>query len=265
MDRYLRVFRFAAEVFAMGTKNRILFMPMLANVAFAAPVNMGLAIAASLVESSAGAYSLMSVGITALYFIDYFSNSLTASLIYDQVTTGRADIETALSRTRKVVGSIALFAGISAFFDMLQAYANERNDIVSRVLTRVLYSIWTTATYVCMPAMVLEGTSFGAAFTRSKDLAKNDPTQVGVGIIGVGVVNYALGAVIFSLAYKLYALVGGMLGAALFYTLINVYWAVSGFLKISYFTCFYMWARECEQKRSSSPALAPAPLAAAMA
>lgn len=152
-------------------------------------------------------------------------------------------------------------------FDLLQAYANERNDFVSRLAARVLYAVWTTATAVVMPAMVLEGLGFGAAFSRSKDLASNDPTNVGIGAVGIGVANYALGGATFALANKLFeslAESSPMLGAALFFTVINVYWAVSGYLKITYFTCFYLWARECERTQSSSPSLAPAPLAAVL-
>ena len=268
MDRYFRVFRFAGQVFAMAARKPMLLAPMMANIAFAAPLNLGLAVALGLVESEGASYALLAFGISSLYFIDYFANGLTASLIYDEVTTGRADLGAALSRTRKVVGGIALFAAISAMFDLLQAYASERNDLFSKIATRILYMIWTTATYVVMPAMVIESTSFGRAFSRSKELAENDPTQVGVGVIGIGAVNYALGAAVFTAAFKVWgalAVSHPILGAVFFYTLVNLYWAVSGYLKITYFTCFYLWAKDCERHQSTSPELAPAPLAAVLA
>ena len=46
----------------------------------------------------------------------------------------------------------------------------------------------------------------------------------------------------------------------LFFGMVNVYWAVSGWLKIAYSTCFYMWARQCEAQGSTDSALAPLPL-----
>jgi hypothetical protein len=268
MERYLRVFNFAFRVFGMAARSPLLLAPIAANIALAAPFTLGCAVALQLVESNAGAYTVLAIGITLLYFIDYFCNAVTSSLIYDQVTTDRADLATALTRTRRVVGGIAIFAAISAAFDMLQAYASERNDIVAKIATRVLYALWTTATYVVMPAMVLEGLSFGSAFSRSKQLASTDPTNVGIGAVAIGVVNYALGAAVFYLANKLYLAVGDsspILGGLLFYSVINVYWAISGYLKITYFTCFYLWARECERTGSANPALAPAPLAAVLA
>lgn len=267
MERYLRVFSFAFRVFGMAGRNPLLLAPIAANIALAAPFMMGCAIALGQVESNAGAYTVLAVGVTLLYFIDYFCNAITASLISDQVTTGSAELGVALQRTRRVLGGLAIFAAISAAFDILQAYANERNDIVAKIATRVLYALWTTATYVVMPAMVLEGLSFGSAFSRSKQLASEDPTNVGIGAVAIGVVNYALGGVVFYLAHKTLLSVGEaspILGAFLFYSIVNVYWALSGYLKITYFTCFYLWAKECERTQSPDPALAPAPLAAVL-
>lgn len=268
MERYLRVFKFAGEVFGRAGKRPLLLAPLLANLAFAAPINVGLAIALALVESRPASYALLVFGIGTLYFIDYFCNGLTASLIHDEVTGHQVDLMAALERTRKVAGGIAQFAAISALFDLLQAYASERDDIVSKLATRVLYMLWTTATYVVMPAMVIEGTSFGRAFSRSKELAQNDPTQLGVGVVAIGAVNYVLGATVFMLAYKLsdaLAAAYPVLAGLAFYTLVNVYWALSGYLKISYFTCFYLWARACERTSSKSPGLAPTPLSAVIA
>lgn len=267
MERYLRVFNFAFRVFGMAGKSPVLLAPIAANIALAAPFMLGCAVALNAVDSNAGAYTVLAVGVTLLYFIDYFCNAVTASLIHDQVIGGRPDVGAALQRTKRVVGGIALFAAISAAFDLLQAYVSERNDLVAKIATRVLYALWTTATYVVMPAMVLEGLSFTDAFSRAKQLASNDPTNIGIGAVAIGVVNYALGGAVFYLAHKLHIAVAGsspILGAMLFYSIVNVYWAVSGYLKITYFTCFYLWARECERTQTSSPSLAPAPLAAVL-
>jgi hypothetical protein len=41
---------------------------------------------------------------------------------------------------------------------------------------------------------------------------------------------------------------------------VNLYWAVSGWLKAAYATCFYLWACECVRRQSTDRALAPLPL-----
>ena len=109
------------------------------NLVFAIPVMIGLAVAVGLTENEMMSRVLLIVGVTGLYFIDYFCAGLTASLIYDQVTTGDASFEQAKKR---------------AF-------------------------------------------SLGAAFSRSKDLMKQDPTNVGTGMIGVSAMVYVLGIAVF--------------------------------------------------------------------
>jgi hypothetical protein len=268
MDRYLRVFKFTFQVWGMVRQNSKLLEPMIYNLLVAVPCMAVLSVLLDLTESENVAYVLLVVGITLLYFIDYFCAGLTASLIYEQVTHGRASFTNAKKRTWAARRGILTFAAISALFDILSSYAQERDDWLGKLLTSILYSIWTTATFVVMPAMVIEGVSFTVAFSRSKDLMKRDPTNVGTGVIGIAAVNYLLGAATFWLAYTtdgLLSEIHPILGAMAFFTFVNVYWAVSGFIKISYFTCFYLWARECERKGSPSPTLAPAPLAAAMA
>ena len=113
-----------------------------------------------------------------------------------------------------------------------------------------------------------ENTGFFNAFKRSKDLAANDPTQVGSGIIGMGLATYILGVVCWGLGVGSFNVLGNfspLLGMFAMMFFVNIYWALGGYLKITYFTCFYLWARECERQGSADPRLAPAPLAAAMA
>ena len=116
--------------------------------------------------------------------------------------------------------------------------------------------------------MVIENVGFFAAFKRSKEIMKEDPTQVGSGIIGLALVNWVLGIVCAAIAYNgapIVAKLHPLLGAIFFYTFFNLYWAVAGFFKITYFTCFYLWAQRCAEEGSAETSLAPEPLAKALA
>jgi hypothetical protein len=267
MDKYLKVFKFTFEVFGMAMKNKVLLRPLIFNVIFGMIVSVGLAFAYSAIENPTVSYIILASGLVLLYFIDYFNNGLTTSLIYEQVTTGNAQFGTAMSRTMKSLPGILTFAAISGLLDLLASYASERKDVVGKLVLRLIYWVWTTAVYVVMPTMVIENTGFFAAFTKSKDYMKNDPTQVGTGVIGVGIASWALGTVCVGGAYAaLRALlpVNVILAAFCFYFLTNLYWGLSGFIKTTYFTCFYLWAKECEKKGSAEANLAPAPLAACL-
>jgi hypothetical protein len=267
MDKYLKVFKFTGEVFGMAMKNKVLLRPLLFNVIIGMVVSVGLAFGYSVIENETVAYIILATGLVLLYFIDYFNNGLTASLIYEQVTTGEAQFSTAMSRTMKSLPGILTFAAISGLLDLLASYASERKDVVGRVITRLIYWLWTTAVYVVMPTMVIENTGFFAAFKKSKEYMENDPTQVGTGIIGIGIASWVLGAVCVSAAYgalRVLLPVNVILAAFCFYFITNIYWGLSGFIKTTYFTCFYLWAKECEAKGSAEAELAPAPLAACM-
>lgn len=268
MSRFFRVFKFSVEVLSLIRTNPALLNPIFFNIAFTVPVSMVLAYGGLLVETRTQANILMGTGLTLLYFMDYFCNGMTCSMIYDQVTGGHATVSQALRRTAQSAPGIFVFAAVSGLLDLLTTAAQQAPSQYRRVLAEIIYRVWTTAVYVVMPAMVVERLSFGESFARSKTLMREDPTQVGLGVIALSVVNWALGIGTAYVAYRgapVVATVHPLLGGIFFYTFFNMYWALAGFVKITYFTCFYLWARSCEQERSADPALAPAPLANALA
>jgi Family of unknown function (DUF6159) len=267
MGSIFRVFGFTAQVFGMVGRNPRLLTPVALNIGIAAPVNILLVIAMFLVpdayQRSLGNVVAF-IGVSALYFIDYFCAGLTASMVYDQVTTGDAQLGPAFKRTLKASPGILIFAVVSGFFDLLSHLASQREGImrvIGPVVMAIVRAVWTTATYVIMPALVIEGIGFGDAFKRSKNLMENDPTQVGVGVVGLGMVTYVLNVVIVGAAFTLLnAIPNLIIGGILFFTLVNAFWAISGYLKGVYYTCYYLWAVECERQHSASPQLAPEPL-----
>jgi hypothetical protein len=258
------------EVLGMVKTNPRLLTPLVINLGVAVPINIVVAVIYGLLSDKMGflASIFLPVGLIILYFIDYFCNGLACSLIYDQVTTGDAQLGNATKRTLKAVPGIVVFATISGILDLITSYAQERRDILGTILLGIVRSIWTTATYVVMPSMVIEGLGFFPAFKRSKELMENDPTQVGVGYIAIGFVTTVLGIATIGSAYFLSNLVSGVsfiLSGIVFFTMVNVYWSVSGYLRITYYTCFYLWASQCVVAQRADPALAPAPLRNAMA
>jgi hypothetical protein len=271
---FSRAFEFMSQIVTLAKGNSTLLKPLVWDLAITTPIMFVFAILDYLVWRFTGSATLgwIVLGVEAflLYFVDYLCNSITCSLMYDYATTGTASTEVAIPRVKKALPGVITFAAVSALLDVASTYARERNDVVSKIVLRVLRAVWTTATYVIMPALVIEGVSFGAAFGRSKKLMDQDPTGVGAGVVALSIISYAVAAVCFPLAYFIMSLfaripvVGIPLGAFLGMAVINLYWSVSGWLKISYATCFYLWARECEAQGRQDASLAPAPLRAAL-
>jgi pSer/pThr/pTyr-binding forkhead associated (FHA) protein len=264
---FSRALAFMGQIFSLAGQHKALLKPLVYDVLLTTPIMAAFTVLEFFVHSRNGFYAVMGVEAFLLYFVDYACNAITASLIYDYSTTGEATMASALPRVKKALPGVLTFAAVSALLDVASTYARERNDIVSRIVLRVLRAIWTTATYVIMPALVIEGVSFGDAFKRSKALMDEDPTGVGAGIVAMSITSYIVAAVCFPLSYVVMRALGhihpaiGALGAML---IVNLYWSVSGWMKIAYSTCFYMWARECERTHTPDRALAPLPLRTAL-
>ena len=269
MSRFFRVFTFMGQVLGMIRQNPKLLAPLGINLMVAIPAMVVFSLIYSVTQDQGAiSYVVAVVGITGLYFIDYFCNGLTVSLIYDQVTTNDASLKDAFGRALRASPGILIFAAVSALMELAATYARERDDMVAEIVAGIVRAIWTAATYVVMPALVIENMGFFKAFSRSKELAENDPTQVGAGVIGMGIVTYLLGLACWALGVGAFKVLGGIhpfAGVFGFMFFVNLYWAFGGYLKITYFTCFYLWARECETQGSADPSLAPAPLQVALA
>lgn len=263
LGSFSRALDFYAQMFTLGMTHKALLMPLVYDLAITTALSIFLCLITLFIHSASVYYLLITVGTGALYFIDYACNSLTASLIYDQVSTGQSSMKDALPRVQKSLPGIITFAAVAGLLDMASTWARERHDVLARILLDIVRKIWSTATYVIMPAMILEGVSFGAAFKRSKDLMAQDPTGVGAGVVAMSLTSYIVGIVAFffaSLSLSVGARIHPAFGMFFFFLFVNLYWAVSGWLKISYSTLFYMWAAECEKNQSQDHALAPIPL-----
>lgn len=267
MQRYLRVFYFAQQLLALGLKNPLLLAPLLANIVLAAPLNLMLSVVLAWVDSELVYYGVLTLGVAGLYFIDYFAGGVTVALFRAELAQERTNLEQALQRTYRVAGPIAQLAAIASLLELANALASERGDLVSRAALRVIHWTWTTASYAILPVLMIEGGSFRSAFSRARELGAQDPTQAGIGIVAVGAVNYLFGIATFSSAYSLLTWLEDarpVLANLVFYSLINLYFALAGYLKVTYATSFYLWSRECQKTSTSAPILAPRPLAVAL-
>lgn len=263
---FSRALAFMGQIFTLAGQHKALLQPLVLDLVVTTVIMAGFTVL-EFFTPYRFFYAVMGAEAFVLYFVDYACNSLTASLVYDYATTGEASMQTALPRVRKALPGVLTFAAVSALLDVAATYARERNDVASRIILRVLRAIWTTATYVIMPALMIEGVSFGDAFKRSKALMEHDPTGVGAGIVAMSITSYIIAAVCFPLSYVLLragAHIHPAVGALLAMLVVNLYWAVSGWMKIAYSTCFYLWARECERTGTQDHALAPLPLRIAL-
>ncbi|MBP8083543.1 MAG: hypothetical protein KAZ87_10125 [Spirochaetes bacterium] len=268
MTNYIRAFEFMFQVFGMIKKNTILLRPLFLNIGIGAIISILLSVGIYFLSNATLVYVFLFAGLIIFYFNAYFNNGMTACLIYDLVTEGKPDFKKAFSKTSKSFFGIMVFATITAFLEILVFFAEERESFASKVILSIIRSIWTTATYFVMPAMVIEELGFIKAFSSSKQIMKKDPTQAGIGIVAIGIVTWVMDIIFTALAGGAFYLLSGfsvILAGITFFLILNIFWGLSGYIKITYFTCFYVWAKNCANANSSEVSLAPKPLAAVLA
>jgi membrane-anchored glycerophosphoryl diester phosphodiesterase (GDPDase) len=160
---------------------------------------------------------------------------------------------------------------------------NGRRNILGGILANILNTVWTTATYFVLPAMIIEDLNLPNALKRATYLIKNNLLLVAVSYVGVnaitGFVGFVLvaGAVIFGVAVTAGlgslldmagVIAGIVLAVAVFVLVVAVVTVFTSYIGTAYHTCLFIWAREAEKAQATGqPAQAvqaPAPLAAVL-
>jgi hypothetical protein len=236
-------------------------------------------------DSQTGKVSLYVLGallIFVQYAIAYVFSGMTAFLVYEYLTEsdGRMDQAWAIVG-RDGLDLISLAAASTAvkLLENVLRGRGGRGNAGGSLVAGILSTVWTTATYFVLPAMVIEDLSLPQALKRATYIIKNNLLLVAVTEIGVstvvglagfllGLVAVVLGVVVFlslvnvSLAV---AIVAGVLVAGLPLALIT---AFTSYVTTAYHTCLFLWARAAEtavsQGQSAQAARVPAPLAAVL-
>jgi hypothetical protein len=152
---------------------------------------------------------------------------------------------------------------------------------IRRALANLIDTVWTEATYLVLPIMVIEDVNLKDGLKRATYLVKNNLLLIGISTVGVrfvtgliGFVFVVIGLVVgFGIAFPLISLAGnatwlivaavilGVLAASIFFMAANV---ISSYTATAYHTCLYLWAREVEKAGQGVNIPAPAPLAAVL-
>jgi hypothetical protein len=237
-------------------------------------------------DSQPGKISLYVLGallIFAQYAVAYVFSGMTAYLVYEYLTEGDGRMDQAWAIVRRDGLDLLALAAASTAVKLLEnaLRGNGRNrNVAGGLAASIINTVWTTATFFILPAMVIEDLSLPQALKRATYIVKNNfmlvaVTEVGVGTV-VGLVGFLLGLVAVALGVVVFlalsnlslvvAIVAGVLVAGLPLALIT---AFTSYVTTAYHTCLFLWAREAEkavsQGQSAQMARVPAPLAAVLA
>ncbi len=235
--------------------------------------------------------------IFAHYVVSYVFSGMTVYLIYGYLAEGDGRMDKAWARVQSEFWNIVSLAAVSTLVNLVARRMREggRNrrgagSLIGGAIASLLETVWTEASFLILPAMMIEDANLATGVKRAAHIAKSNLLLIGVSTVGVkwitGAIGFVLGAIGlvlgFGVGFGLITLFGsgtvGLilgigLGALLFLAFAMVASVISSYTMTAYNTCLFLWARDVERAQSKAQTEgapipvqipAPAPLAAVL-
>lgn len=224
--------------------------------------------------------------IFAQYVVSYIFSAMTIYLIYGYLSEGDGRMDKAWQIIRRDFLDIVSLAGASTIVNLVKSFIQGKGKSGARnFLAGLIDTIWTEATYLVLPIMVIEDVGLRDGLKRATQIVKDNLLLVGVSTVGVkavnGLVGFLLGgtgiALGLGIGLGLVSLSGGAIAGVIagislgvlvggIFVMIAV--VITSYTATAYHTCLYLWARDVEKATQSgqfsSSIHAPAPLAAVL-
>jgi len=223
------------------------------------------------------------------FVVSYVFSGMTAYLIFGYLSEGDGRMDKAWEIIRRDFFDILTLAAASTVVNMLKnaANRNRRGGLAAGLIrgaANLFEVLWTEASYLILPAMVIDDLNLKDGMQRVLNITKQNLLLIGISTVGVrwvtGLIGFVLGFGGFVLALGIgggavYAagginflsVVGIVVAAFIFFALVVVASVVNSYTSIAYHTCLYIWARDVEKAQATGQPMqvaAPAPLAAVL-
>ncbi len=235
--------------------------------------------------------------IFAHYVVSYVFSGMTVYLIYGYLAEGDGRMDKAWARVQSEFWNIVGLAAVSTLVNLVARRMREggRNrrgagGFIGGAVASLLETVWTEASFLILPAMMIEDANLATGVKRAAHIAKSNLLLIGVSTVGVKWITNAIGFVLgaiglvlgLGVGFGLITLLGsgtaGLivgigLGALLFLVFAMVASVIGSYTMTAYNTCLFLWARDVERAQSKAETEgapvqvqipAPAPLAAVL-
>ena len=297
MESFSRGWSFLKQAWGMVFKDKDLIQPsifaliagMIVSVVGLIPI---IGAALLLGDSSAGKVVMGVFGailVFVQFVVSYIFSAMTVYLIYGYLAEGDGRMDKAWGIVRRDFFDLLTLAAASTLVNLLRSAArrNRRGGLAAgaaRALTGALEVLWTEASFLALPAMVIDDLNLKDALQRVLKITRENLLLIGISTVGVRAVTGLIGFLLSAaglvigggLGYGLFLLSGGetlglvlgiAVGAIIFFAAVMMASVLGGYTGTAYHTCLYLWARETERAReagSQASVTAPAPLAAVL-
>jgi membrane-anchored glycerophosphoryl diester phosphodiesterase (GDPDase) len=299
MQSFSRGWSFLKQAWSMAFKDKDLLKPSIYALVVGAIVSVigiiPIAIVAVTVgDSQVGNILLYVMGallVFVQFIVTYIFSAMTVYLIYGYLSEGDGRMDKAWEMVRRDFFDILTLAAASTVVNLIRSAAqrNRRGGMAAnfaRQATGLLETLWTEASYLVLPAMVIDDLNLKDGLQRIWKITKENFLLIGISTVGVrfvtGLIGFVLGAIGLVLAFAVggglsfasggntaISVVGIVIGALIFFAFVMVASVFSSYTSTAYHTCLYIWAREVEKAtaegRAPAQVQAPAPLAAVLA
>lgn len=302
MQSFSRGWSFLQQAWSMAFKDRDLIKPSIYALIVGSIVSLigsiPIIITAVLIGDSGRIGQLILAVMGAIlvfvnFVVSYVFSGMTVYLIYEYLTKGDGRMSTAWSIVRRDFLDLVTLAAVSTAVNVFKNAARRNRGrgglggIVSGVISAaagLLEVLWTEASYLILPAMIIEDMNLKDAARRVAQIVKDNLLLVGISTVGVravtGLIGFVLGfaglVIGFGIGYGIIAVVGSTtvglilgvgLGLVVFLFSTMVASVITTYTTTAYHTCLYLWARNVEVAQTAGQPMqiaAPAPLAAVL-
>jgi len=233
-------------------------------------------------------FVLGAIMIFVQYTVGYIFSAMTVYLIYGYLAEGDGVMSKAWAVVKRDFLDLMSLAAASTAVNLLKnAIKGKGTSGARNLFAGLLDAAWTEASFLILPAMVIEDINLKDGLKRAGSIIKNNLLLVGISTVGVkavnGLIGFLLGALGIALGFgaglgiisltnsttlATFGMVTGIgLGVILAGIFIMVAMVVTSYTSTAYHTCLYLWAREVEKAQASGstgPVQAPAPLHAVL-
>jgi hypothetical protein len=247
------------------------------------------------VDNLAGRVVLFVIGAVLVflhYVVSYIFAGMTVYLIYGYLAEGDGRMDKAWAIVQREFWHILSLAAASTVVNLFTSSIRNRSSrsrnaaagLIGGAIASILETVWTEASYLILPAIMIEDANLVTGVKRATFIAKNNLLLIGVSTVGVkwitGIISFVLGLIglvigvgagigILSVTNSSTAgiIIGIALGAILFFIFVMVASVISSYTMTAYNTCLFLWARDVEKAQAQGRSMqvtAPAPLAAVL-
>lgn len=297
MESFSRGWSFLKQAWSMAFKDKDLLKPsiyalvagMIVSVIGVIPI----AIVAFLFSGSQFGNIVMGVLGAVMIFVQfvvtYVFSGMTAYLIFGYLSEGDGRMDKAWAIVRRDFFDILTLAAASTVVNLLKnaANRNRRGGLASGLIrgaANLLEVLWTEASYLILPAMVIDDLNLKDGMQRVLNITRQNLLLIGISTVGVrwvtGLIGFLLGfggfvvalaigggAVYAAGGFNFVSIVAIAIAAFIFFMFVVVASVISSYTSIAYHTCLYIWARDVEKAQAAGQSFqvaAPAPLAAVL-